>query len=253
MGDDPIAAGAENLAAWHGSSLLALGIESSEDEIGWWSHRPPPPIYHTFIALGRADAAEEHRRRIASLAEGGSRPMSVCDTWDVLDLRELGFRPMDPEDWFVRPGEPLPPSHPPMDLDIVEVTDEPTLASFERTSIDGFESPGLHALGSCGLHAPGILQDPAMHAFLGLVRGRPVVAAMAYESHGVIGVYGVATLPGDRRRGYARAITALAVGVRIDRPAVLQARAPASLVYRSLGFEAAGRLRNWVHPGPRQP
>jgi GNAT superfamily N-acetyltransferase len=248
--DDPIGAAALNLAGWHRSSLLALGIVSSEDGVTWWTDRTPPPIYHSVIMLEGPHAAEAHRERVARVAATGPGAMSVCDSWDALDLSDLGFRPMGAEAWFVRPPGP-PPSLPgSLALEILEVRDEEGLVMFEQTSIEGFESPGLHALGRLGLHASGILGDGAMRAFLGRADGRPVAAAMGFESHGVIGVYGVTTLPGYRRRGYGRAMTVRVVGIRHDLPAVLQAGEPAGEVYRSLGFAEAGRFRNWVRPGP---
>ena len=55
----------------------------------------------------------------------------------------------------------------PEGLAVLDVTGEGALREFEIASIEGFESPELHALGRLGLHGGGILDDDRMHFFGG--------------------------------------------------------------------------------------
>ena len=68
--------------------------------------------------------------------------------------------------WMARPpgsvGDETPEG-----LAVLDVTGEGALREFEIASIEGFESPELHALGRLGLHGGGILDDDRMHVFGG--------------------------------------------------------------------------------------
>lgn len=95
------------------------------------------------------------------------------------------------------------------------------------------------------ISAPGILDDPAMHVLGGWCDDELVACAMAYRTD-VAGIYGVATLPSHRRRGYAAAMTLAAADVEPDLPAVLQPTPQAEGVYRRLGFTPFGPFSHWA-------
>jgi ribosomal protein S18 acetylase RimI-like enzyme len=79
--------------------------------------------------------------------------------------------------------------------------------------------------------------------------GLAVAAAWSYLHNDDLGIYGVETVPGCRRRGFARALMLhiMADGAaRGARTASLQSTAMGQPLYQSLGFAAAGRYEEWV-------
>jgi GNAT superfamily N-acetyltransferase len=87
---------------------------------------------------------------------------------------------------------------------------------------------------------------PAFRCWVGYWNGLPVATAATLISHGVIGVYNIATMPGFRGRGVAEAITrfviAEAQGEAGAQPVILQSTAMGYRMYKKLGFRESGRL-----------
>jgi hypothetical protein len=248
---DLLRAAARNLADWHECNLGALGIASLRDDRLWTclDPKPVPPIYHRLITI-EPDAGAQAVADEAADVEGF---LSVCDSWSTLDLRSHEFTVDEESEWMARAPSTLGRIGP-RALSIEKVDDEEALAEFEQASIDGFESPGLHDLGRGGLHAPRILDDENMHVYVGRVEGGRVVSvAMAYVSQGLVGVFGVATLPRYRRHGYGAAMTWAALNAEPELPSVLQPSAAGAPGYVRLGYRSAGRFRNWFRASSGNP
>jgi ribosomal protein S18 acetylase RimI-like enzyme len=82
--------------------------------------------------------------------------------------------------------------------------------------------------------------------WVGYAGGLPVATAATVVSHGVIGVYNVATLPEERGKGYAEAITRHAIADATRQSGltrvILQATALGERLYKRLGFREVSRL-----------
>lgn len=133
-----------------------------------------------------------------------------------------------------------------------EVRDRGALAGWTRTVVAGYPFP------EAGIASPGALLDPRVLATPGLrllVRteySRPVAAGFAYDDRRSLGIYWLATLPARRRRGHGSALTAAAVGLAPQRPAVLSTTPAGLSVYLRLGFEVVGETTWWLGSTPRR-
>ena len=82
--------------------------------------------------------------------------------------------------------------------------------------------------------------------WVGYSAGLPVATAATVVSHGVIGVYNVATVPDERGKGYAEAITRHAIAEAARQSGltrvILQATAQGERLYKRLGFREVSRL-----------
>jgi len=72
---------------------------------------------------------------------------------------------------------------------------------------------------------------------------------MAYVGDEWEGVYGVATIPEFRRRGYGEALIWAAIGSEPNLPAVLEPTEMDAGLCRRMGFVEVGRLRKWSYSG----
>jgi hypothetical protein len=237
---DPVALCADTTAAWHAAWLTALGLRSERHESVWRALDAPPFIYWTAITLA-PDASAALFRHVHG---------TVCDSWSVLDLADADFEPRDRdgfeetarEPWFLRPAGDLPRQQPPEELDVVRVVTPADVAEFEEVSVRGFggEVPSV-AKGS--LHPASILADRRMTMLIGRVGGSAVAAAMSYGTGAAVGIYGVTTLRPARGRGYASALTRALIDPGL--PALLSPSPEGEHLYRRLGFDQVGELRQW--------
>ena len=123
------------------------------------------------------------------------------------------------------------------------VRDADDLAAFEVATCAAFGAP--QPLTPFEIHGEAILDDPAMHVLIGRVDDEVVSGAMAYVSDGVLGIYGVGTVPAFRGHGHASALTRACMAIEPMLPTTLQPSMEATALYRRLGFTEVGRFTHW--------
>jgi len=101
----------------------------------------------------------------------------------------------------------------------------------------------------------GVLDEPTQSVYLATLDGEPVGCGETTTLEGVIGVFGVATLPAARRRGIGAAITAHMVRDRAAEAdlAVLDASDLGFGVYERLGFRSVATWEVWGEATPPRP
>lgn len=236
-----VAATAANIAAWHDLHLGALGHASTYRDGLWLTGERVPHIFFSAIAV-RPDAS-------ATTCELGTTHQSwiaVCDPWSDLQLRD-GFSIEASHPWMVRSpldrlALPRRSLNKPL-ISIDRVDDEEGLVDFERSSAIGF---GSEPQPPFTWHAPPILRDPRLTLWRGRAGGRTVSTSMSFAHAGVIGIYGVSTIPDARRRGYATALTEAALGADPALPSVLQPSRMGESLYAALGYRRFTVFRSWV-------
>ncbi|MCI0440686.1 MAG: GNAT family N-acetyltransferase [Chloroflexi bacterium] len=243
---DFIQAAARNLATWQDWQLRAHGLKTRRTDLLWRCDGIVPGIYLNAITLSPLSQGDVLAEVEEAVAASESGHYIVWDSWMELDLTRLGFTVETPDSSYVRPpsgGNVAIPN----ELEIEVVRDEAGLEEFEQASKEGFETP--HALRAARWHVPASLGVPGMSYFVGRVEGRAVSVSIAVVGDGVVGVYGVATHPKHRRKGYGAAMTWAAVQVAPGLPAVLNPSQMGAAMYRSMGFREAGRKRDWKRVG----
>lgn len=113
----------------------------------------------------------------------------------------------------------------------------------------------FRAIGSVCFHVPpawfrevfdDTIPSREFTCWVGYRDARPVATAATVVSDGVIGLYNVATMPEDRGRGYAEAITRRAVAEASRQSGlgrvILQSTAQGQRLYKRLGFREVSRV-----------
>jgi Acetyltransferase (GNAT) family len=251
-----LAAAVDNLIAWHDVSIRALGFPTALGRYWWTSPTPAPWIYFTAISrrplVGRAQRQEAVAELRTHLDDPRGGFQAICASHADLDLAwgSTGLALRSRGLWYARPAgaTAVVPSSSwldaePDDLVIETVAGPGPLAEYESATTAAFG--GLAPVTPGDIHAPGILAGSGLHVLVGRHDTRVVAGAMAQLSAGVIGLYGVGTVPGARGRGYATALTRAALALAPDRPAVLQPSPAAARLYRRLGFDEVGAFTHW--------
>jgi len=134
-------------------------------------------------------------------------------------------------------------------FEIARVEDEEGLVEAARVTAAGFEVP-LEAMR--GLFVPELLGS-GMTFYIGHVDGETVAAAVGCQVGDDVGIFGVATPPRHRRRGYGAAMTAHAVRSGFEAGADmawLQTSPMGESIYSALGFQHVVRHAMLTRPTP---
>ena len=131
-------------------------------------------------------------------------------------------------------------------LTITEIEDLETLKILRSIEISGFGASEMAAQNYYDSYAhTGFGNGTPWHHYIGWLHGEPVAIASLLFHAGVVGVYGIATIPQTRRQGVAASMTLHALhearrrGYRI---AVLSPTEMSYALYRRIGFQEYCKL-----------
>lgn len=149
---------------------------------------------------------------------------------------EFGLRPISyPPGMFAE--RLLPPVRTLPGIECRPVTDARLRQVFAEITSSCFEiPPGIAE----AVYGPESAWGGLYKGFVGLVGNRPVAIAAVVRAAGALGIYSVATVPGERRRGYGEALLrAAAQASRPDgsaEPYILQSTEAGHGLYKRMGF-----------------
>lgn len=216
------------------------------DEV-WAADTASPVAFPNSATLLKPLAEEDTADIVARLAKfyaqvsGG--PWMLWSAWPTPDLKPYGMFFAGYPPLMVRlPGEALPETS----LRIVEATDAAALHDFDEALIKGYPISEL-AFPHDRFSNERALGGP-MHFFVGYQGDHPVSCAASYVGEREVGVYMVATLLEVRGQGFGSAITAAAIAIAPQLPAVLQASDFGQPVYARLGFQVVSEYSLWYKP-----
>ena len=131
---------------------------------------------------------------------------------------------------------------------IQPATDEAELAVAGEVAERGFGVPRGTLL---PMYAPQSASLPGMSVYVGRAEGEPVATAVGWTIAGLVGIFGVSTVPEFRGRGLGGAMTARACLDGFEAGAEgawLQSSAMGEPVYRRLGFREVVRYKLFGRP-----
>lgn len=247
-GNSSTKAMALNVAAWVDSSVVCLGVQAFRTESLWWRKPGGSPIYLSAIVTD-SEVADDvlHADLRLVQTEWGTEGISLWDCWAARDLSGVGFKRQWMEPWYLRHPSPLPGDFAlPDGLSIEAVTSGKQLAEFEEASWAGFEMiEAGRTVGRFGQHAEATLDDEGMYYLIARLDDRVVASTIAYATTGMLGIYGISTVPEFRRRGYATALVRAVVSLRPDLPISVQPDPESVRIYTRTGFVPAGKVAAW--------
>jgi GNAT superfamily N-acetyltransferase len=237
---DAVALCAHGDSLWHRLGLSALGVGWEERDGIAWRAGPASEVYLGAMTLSPAATASQLSAAVAGL-DGRFR---VCDSYHRLDLGPLGWRRAWTHPWMLRP--PSPVDAPAFEgLRVAPVRTAAELGVFERTIFEAADGNPDWAPPGTVHPAPQTLHVPGLTLFIAWLDGLPVGTSLAAVDDRMVQVSAVSVLAQARRRGVGAAVTAAAVAVAPDRPAVLDSTELGHGVYLGLGFRDVGLNALW--------
>ena len=201
------------------------------------------------LIVGASAMTAEHVDRVIAAVRQTGRPFA----WWVAPLpQQEGLADLLTEAGLpVNEREPLMTAttavnrldHP--DLEIRRADSRVAVADFAKIDAHLWDPPNQNVERFFELTAGALLEPDYPGALLvGYLNDRPVCCAELHYAAGVAGLYNVATLAAERRRGFARAIVHEALATAAEEgfdSAILQASPEGEPLYASLGFTELGR------------
>lgn len=220
-----------------GAALYAANAEGMWQAAG--TPLPADPRYAGFTAYGalrivlrRPLGAPSIAAIVAALPAGR---MTLEDPYGLAAPQQLPDVMVRRMPVMNRPPQPVAAALPD-GIGVEPVTGPDALAEAERVIVDGFPYPHLQPWTPGRALTPGLLHAPGWRAWLARRDGIPAAAGYTYDDGTALGVYSLATLPGQRRAGLGRALLTAMLAAHPARTATLVATEDGRPLYTALGF-----------------
>lgn len=247
MSEQLLANAAHNNAVWHEAVCRTHGAAGEFRPAEWVTFKEPPPYYGNCVTLS-PDAVEDQLGAARELLD--ARPaggIGFKDSFDRLDLSQLGYRVLFKASWIARapafPGAHNTRPEPSDKSTSVEVVrDAPALRAWEQ----GWgETPAARMT---PIFRPPLLDDPDV-AFLSTIRqGKIVGGLIANRTRDVVGVSNI-FLPASGGQPVRRSLLDH-VALRFPGLTLVgYERGDDLAAMRALGFEETGPLTVWMRDG----
>jgi GNAT superfamily N-acetyltransferase len=200
-----------------------------------------PVVFDNAVTFLRPLTAAEAREVVqeALAVFPPERPFVVLSVWPIPDAGDLGIALMGHPPFMFRPAAP-PPDGWDAELDLREVTDAESLATFFRTLVEAYPMPAADS----ALNHPEVLGSD-IRLWVGYEGDRPVGTAGVIVANGVNDVEWVSVHERDRGKGYGAALTWAATLADPTLPGVLIASDDGQPVYERMGYLRLTRLSLW--------
>lgn len=136
-----------------------------------------------------------------------------------------------------------PPTRRLPDIECIPVTDQESRDAFGGLTAVSFDIP-MHIARE--VYYPERAWQGAYRGYIGKVAGRAVAIVAIVAAEGSLGIYSLATLPEDRRRGYGEGLLRAAVAEEQRRTGIqrmiLQSTEAGHTLYLRLGFRPVGKF-----------
>jgi ribosomal protein S18 acetylase RimI-like enzyme len=200
---------------------------------------PDAPQASAWLMRARAFfAARERGFTVYAREERDAALVEAC--------RALGMQAMDSSPGMVLDAA-VPEPAPAPGVRIARVTDATGVADFVSVAAPAYALLAMPEAVTRAIFAqPERMRNPELALLVAYLDGVPAATAISLLSHGIAGLYWVATRPELQRRGLADAITRRASNDAFARGAgcvVLQASKFGEPVYRRMGFREVTRYR----------
>lgn len=228
---------AANNVQWYQAIFGSHGLSGAIADGMWTSRDRPPPYYSNAVTVESGEVAAQ-AATIRDLGAALRAPWSVKDSFSVLDLISLGFRPLFEASWIWRDAADVPA---PVGGDTVwwRVTTNAELERWDaawRENGSPTESP---------VFVPDLLANPAIALFAAYRRGAVVAGCAANRSIDAVGFSNLFVAGGDDDNTIADAVSEIArFGAGL--PIVGYERGERLERVSRLGFRTVGRLRVWL-------
>ncbi len=240
----------------------AGGVVVDEGGLTFWAGAHPLPVLANAVVRTdpRVPAKDvlvrgyrfflEHRRGFSVLLSGAADA-------DLRPVCESAGLPLTGESPGMVLERRLPDVPTPAGVSIRTVDTDADAREFARVGDESYRTLGMPEGGGLAmLGRLAVLRAPHIVSILASVDGTPTAAAMVILSHGVGGVYWVATTPAARGRGLGELVTRIVGNVAFDlgaRAVVLQASPMGEPIYRRMGYREVTRYPCYVQFTPPEP